>query len=140
MPKCYILQILMSALLVLITVILMLPVPTLLLVASPVPVTRDTLEMERGAQVSSASNGNMQLIPCTLQILMSVLLMPITVILMLPVPTLLLVASPVPVTWDTLNMRRHLEHVSGEILIYSFSLATYCITGTKIVFDHDGEG
>ena len=36
----------MSALLVLLTVILMLPVPTLL-VASSVPVTRDTLELER---------------------------------------------------------------------------------------------
>ena len=46
----------MSVLLVLLTVTLMLPVPTLL-VASSVPVTRDTLEMERGAQVSSASNG-----------------------------------------------------------------------------------
>jgi hypothetical protein len=43
---CYFLplQILMSVLLVLITVTLMLPVPTLL-VASTVPVTRDTLEM-----------------------------------------------------------------------------------------------
>ena len=38
-------QILMSVLLMLITATLMLPVPTLL-VASPVPVTRDTLEME----------------------------------------------------------------------------------------------
>ena len=53
----------MSALLVLITVTLMLPVPTLLLVASPVPVTRDTLEMERGAQVSSASNGKYAINP-----------------------------------------------------------------------------
>jgi hypothetical protein len=46
MSCCYFLplQILMSVLLVLITVTLMLPVPTLL-VASTVPVTRDTLEM-----------------------------------------------------------------------------------------------
>jgi hypothetical protein len=41
----------MSVLLVLITVTLMLPVPTLL-VASPVPVTRDTLEMESHVRVS----------------------------------------------------------------------------------------
>jgi hypothetical protein len=47
----YFIQILMSVLLVLITVTLMLPVPTLL-VASPVPVTRDTLEMESHVWVS----------------------------------------------------------------------------------------
>jgi hypothetical protein len=41
----------MSVLLVLITVTLMLPVPTLL-VASPVPVTRNTLEMGSHVRVS----------------------------------------------------------------------------------------
>ena len=41
----------MSVLLVLLTAILMLPVPTLL-VASPVPVTRDTLEMGSHVEVS----------------------------------------------------------------------------------------
>ena len=55
---------------------------------------------------------NMQLIPCTLQILTSALLVLITVTLMLPVPTLL-VASPVPVTRDTLEMGRHVG-VSGD--------------------------
>ena len=45
LPRCYVLQILMSALLMLITVKPMLTVPTLL-VASPVPVTRDTVVME----------------------------------------------------------------------------------------------
>jgi hypothetical protein len=50
-------QILMSVLLVLTTVTLMLPVPTLL-VASPVPVTRDTLEMVPLVQVSYFSLKN----------------------------------------------------------------------------------
>ena len=47
----------MSVLLELITAILMLLVPTLLVV-SPVPVIRDTLELERGVGVSGASNAN----------------------------------------------------------------------------------
>ena len=45
----------MSAVLKLITALLMLPVPTIL-VASPVPVTMDTLGMERCAWVSGASD------------------------------------------------------------------------------------
>ena len=65
---------------------------------------------------------NMQLIPCTLQILMSVLLMPITATLMLPVPTLLLVASPVPVTRDTLGMEKCAEVCSIMQVIENISL------------------
>ena len=49
-----ILQILMSVLLVLLSAILMLPVPTLL-VASPVLVPKDTLEMELHVLVSGTS-------------------------------------------------------------------------------------
>ena len=45
----------MSVLLTPLTVTLMLPVTTLL-VASPVPVTRDSLEMDRHAQVGGASD------------------------------------------------------------------------------------
>ena len=96
-----ILQISMSVLLELITAILMLLVPTLLVV-SPVPVIKDTLELERGVWVSGASNAINAIKPI-LQISMSVLLKLITVILMLLVSTLL-VASPVPVTRDMLEM------------------------------------
>ena len=94
----------MNVLLKLTTATLMPPVPTLL-VASPVPVTRDTLEMECGVGVSGASD-EINTIKPILQILMSVLLELITAILMPLVPTLL-VASPVPVTKDTVEMESH---------------------------------
>jgi hypothetical protein len=89
----------MSVLLVLTTVTLMLPVPTLL-VASPVPVTRDTLEMVSHVQVSFTF-----LLIETLSNVMflSVPLVLTTVTLTLPVPTLL-VASPAPVTKVTLEL------------------------------------
>ena len=79
----------------------MLSVPTILVV-SPAPVIRDTLEMEYCAGVSGASDAINPIKPI-LQILMSVLLTLTTAILMLSVPTLL-VASPVPVTRDSLEM------------------------------------
>jgi hypothetical protein len=55
-----------------------------------------------------------------IQILMSVLLMLVTVTLMLPVPTLL-VASPAPVTRDTLEMGSHVW-VSVTIKIASIQI------------------
>ena len=88
------------------TALLMLPVETIL-VASPVPVTRDTLELERGVWVSGVSNAINAIQPI-FQILMSVLLQVITVILMLSVSTLL-VASPVPVIRDMLEMESHAQ-------------------------------
>ena len=107
----------MSVLLVLLTVILMLPAPTLL-VASPVPVTRDTLEMGSHVEASVPISTcvyyfNMNNI--VRQILMSVLILLIA-ILMLPVPTLL-VASHVPVTRDTLRMGSHVG-VSVVIIVH----------------------
>ena len=94
----------MSVPLVLITVTLMLSVPTPL-VASPVPVTRDTEEMDAIVRVNSSPGfmGHIDSVGIRLQILMSVPLVLITVTLMLSVPTPL-VASPVPVTWDTEEM------------------------------------
>ena len=87
----------------LITVTLMLSVPTPL-VASPVPVTRATVEMDSPVWVSSSSGlGHIDSVEILLQILMSVPLVLITVTLMLSVPTPL-VASPVPVTRATVEM------------------------------------
>ena len=85
----------------LITVTLMLTVPTPL-VASPVPVTWATVEMDSPVWVSGSFLYELKLI-LSFQILMSVPLMLITVTLMLTVPTPL-VALPVPVTWATVEM------------------------------------
>ena len=125
------LQILMSVLLAPITVTLMLPVSTPL-VASPVPVTRDTLELERDVWVSSADNAINALSPF-FQISMSVLLELITAILMLLVPTLLVV-SPVPVTRDTLELERGVWVSSADNAINAIkpilSDINECSTGT----------
>jgi hypothetical protein len=85
----------------------MLSVPTLL-VASPVPVTRDTLEMGSHVWVCGIIQALQYFNAYNSQILMRVLLVLTTVTLMLLVPTLL-VASPVPVTKDTLEVVPHVQ-------------------------------
>ena len=93
----------MSVPLVLITVTRMLSVQTPL-VASPVPVTRATVEMDSPVRVSSSPGlGHIDSVEIKFQILMSVPLVLITVTRMLSVPTPL-VASPVPVTRATVEM------------------------------------
>ena len=93
----------MSVPLVLITVTRMLSVPTPL-VASPVPVTRATVEMESTVWVSSSPGlGHIDSVEIKFQIFMSVPLVIITVTLMLSVPTPL-VASPVPAMMATVEM------------------------------------
>ena len=82
--------------------VLLMPAVTvsMLLVASPVPVTRDTLEMGSHVEVSIVIciryNNSADINECTSRIANCHTIM-------LPVPTLL-VASPVPVTRDTLEL------------------------------------
>jgi hypothetical protein len=110
----------------LITVTLMLPVPTLL-VASPAPVTRDLLEVEPHAQVSCSFFPENAITHYTSQILMSVLPIFTTVMKMLPVPTLLLVASPVPVMRDLLEVEPHAQ-VSCSLLLPENAIANYTMS------------
>ena len=93
----------MNAVMRLTTVMSMLTVPTLL-VTSPVPATRDTMEMASIVMVSSLQYlcyNTFSLF--SQQILMNALKVAITVTPMQYAPTLL-VASHVPVTRDTVGM------------------------------------
>ena len=87
------------------TVTLMLHVPTLL-GASPVHVTKDTLEMEPFVTVRATDSNSVSSKSCTLlyQILMSVLMLPLTTVTLMLCVLTLLGTSPVHVTKDTLEM------------------------------------